>query len=72
MGIDIQALKLLVMATTKKEFGRTVTIGRQGLYTPKQVLDQFIDKPYREFDYTSGKEYCEQLLLDHFDKFIGK
>ena len=70
MGIDTQALKLLAMATMKKEFGRTLTIGRQGLYTPKQVIDQFIDKPYRDFDYTTGKEYCEELLQDHFGSSI--
>jgi len=66
MGIDIQALKMLSIASLNGPFKKTLTIGRQGLYTPKQVIDQFVDRPYKDFDYTTGKEYCEELLLEHF------
>ena len=41
MGIDIQALKFLALARQKKEFEKTLTIGRQGLYTPKHVIEYF-------------------------------
>lgn len=60
MGIDVQGLKHLIYCKKYGNFNKTITLGRQKIHIPSQVINNFlsIDKNY------SG--YCEDLLLNEF------
>ena len=62
MGIDIHALNFLKYAYTKKAFGDTLTIGRQGIHVTKSIIKKIIRT---KVDY-KNKEYCEELLIEYF------
>jgi SAM-dependent methyltransferase len=62
MGIDVHTLKFLKYVNTKKAFGDTLTIGRQGIH----VIEPAIKKIIRtNVDY-KNKEYCEELFIKYF------
>ncbi len=62
MGIDAQALNFLRYAQKRGSFGKTLTIGRQFLYVPGDLVKKRLGIPgdYRQ------PEYCEELLRNHF------
>ncbi len=62
MGIDVHGLNLLRYAAARKSFGRTATMGRQGVHLPIEKLRKLLRLP-EETDY--GR-YCEPLLKTHF------
>lgn len=61
MGICIQTLKLFKDTHNKYgDFGKTLTIGRQGNHFPKQAIEAiFGDKNYIE------TPFCEELLMEY-------
>ena len=62
MGIDIHALNFLKYSRNKKEFGDTLTIGRQGIHVNESLIKKSINaKP----DYKNNV-YCEELLTEYF------
>jgi len=62
MGIDTHVLKFLRNAHRKKNFGDSITVGRQGLSVDEAVVKKIIGAKasYR------NKTYCEELLLEYF------
>jgi len=62
VGIDIHALNFLKYAYTKKAFGDTLTIGRQGIHVTESAIKKIIGA---KVDYKK-KEYCEELLIEYF------
>ena len=62
MGIDIHALNFLKYACTKKTFGDTLTVGRQGIHVTESAIKKIIKA---KVDY-KNKEYCEELLIEYF------
>lgn len=62
MGIDVHALNFLCYAKQKRNFGDTITIGRQGVHVIEPVLKEILrTKPGYK-----NSEYCEDLLLGYF------
>jgi len=62
MGIHLHTLKFLKFASKKQPLGRVGTMGRQGLYVPKDKL-KAIMKFGQEIDYGP---YCEEFLKAKF------
>lgn len=62
MGIDIHALNFLRYAKRHKAFGRTITIGRQGLH----VGEREVRETMRATPAYRHQPYCENLLVEHF------
>ena len=62
MGIDIHALNFLKYAKSKKFFGDTLTIGRQGIYVKELAVKKII----KEEGFYSNSKYCEELLTKYF------
>ena len=62
MGIDVHALKFLRYARTHRNFGKSITIGRQRLYADERLVGSAISAGS---DYKNDG-YCEQLLVSHF------
>jgi hypothetical protein len=60
MAIDIQGLKLLLIARSHKPLGNVLTLGRQGIAMPKNVIDHIFE--HDRFD--ENEKYCEHLLID--------
>lgn len=66
MGIDIQGFRFLIKTQAIKQFGKTLTLGRQGLYISNDVIEVFTETPYPKFNQHTGSEYCEKLFLGYF------
>ena len=62
MGIDIHGLNFLRYAKSRKSFGHTLTIGRQGLHVVEPVVKHLVrpGPAYR------NDAYCEALLTGYF------
>ncbi len=62
VGVDFHGLSFLRFASRAKPFGRTATIGRQGLHLDRGTVGSVLDlkQPFGPFDL-----FCEELLLDH-------
>jgi SAM-dependent methyltransferase len=63
MGIDIEAINFFAKASAQKPFERTITIGRQGLFLPKRLLQQLVTDT-RKF---RNQVFCEELLVRHLN-----
>lgn len=62
MGIDVHVFKFLRYANVKSPFGSVVTIGRQGVHIPQDVLNQLT---HCVPEIASG-DFCENLLVKVF------
>jgi hypothetical protein len=62
MGIDVHGLQFLMFARKKQPFGRVATIGRQGIYVPKDRIKKLMKLP-EEVDFGP---FCEELLKGQF------
>jgi hypothetical protein len=62
MGIGPHEFNFLRYAKHLKDFGQTMTIGRQGLYVAESSIRHTLALAS---DYKNGT-YCDQLLLDQF------
>jgi SAM-dependent methyltransferase len=62
MGIDVHVLNFLRYAARKKVFGKTLTLGRQGVYLPTPVLRKILDSEAGDLQ----DPYCEPLLKRFF------
>jgi hypothetical protein len=62
MGIDVHGINFLRYARKTAGFGRTLTIGRQGLHLSESFVKSFLKL---NSDYVNDT-YCERLLKDHF------
>jgi SAM-dependent methyltransferase len=62
MGIDVHGLNFLRYARKFGNFGKTVTIGRQGIHLPEPIMRSklSLDDTYK------NHPYCEELLVNHF------
>lgn len=62
MGIDAHALHALRYARTFGPFGKTVTLGRQGLHMPHRRIASILEAEPN----LGGEKFCERLLVEHF------
>ena len=61
MGIGIQELQFLVKASKKQSFGKTLTIGRQGIHFFPHQGNHFL----KVNDYVKT-DWCEELFVKYF------
>jgi hypothetical protein len=62
VGIDVQALNLLISASRHGKFGRTITLGRQCIHMQPARVEAKLGGKFN-FKYA---DYCEPLLQSHF------
>lgn len=62
MGIDEHGLLFLQYAKTFRDFGKTVTIGRQDIY----ARESFVRGAVQAGSDYKNEKYCEQLLSNYF------
>ena len=63
MGFDAHGLLFAMKVRDEVgDFGRTATIGRQGMHVPAEVMQKLLQ---RNFSYSLG-DYCEATLLEFF------
>lgn len=66
MGIDAHGLNFLRYAKGFRNFGKTITIGRQGI----QVIEPLLRNAVMADSSYKNDKYCEQLLMNYFGSSI--
>jgi len=61
MGIGVQELQFLVSASKKRKFGKTLTIGRQGVHIFPHQGNHFL-----KVDNYVKTEFCEEMFTTYF------
>lgn len=62
MGLDFHGFTALVMTSSKKPLGKTVTLGRQGIHGIQQSVVEVLGKGAAS---NVSETYCERLLVEH-------
>jgi hypothetical protein len=66
MGIDNQTFNFLIYSSEKKQFGKTMSLGCQGIHLTEHELKEKLGSTSS----IKSKDYCESLLINYFNAHI--